>query len=591
MTTHRSPSSNLADHLLHALTFAAWQLDQRRRWRATAPEWVLAVVDPSMPPAPPAGPRWQRLLPQPPTIRDLEELLGDVARDPRPKGVVLHIRPLQMPASSIETLRAAIAKVRASGKRVVAWAPHYSLAGYYLATACDEILVQKGGHAGPLSLLRGYFHIADGLERAGLRFDAVQIAPHKTAADMFTRREMSAAAREMAEWLLQGSWDEIRAAIGAGRGLEPAAVDALLAKGFFTDVEARTAGVVDDIVAEEDLPAHLAETDREPADIVHARQARRVLIGAPPPPPGAYVAVLRIDGAIVDGESGGPPGPLPVPIVGDGRAGDLTVVQQARRILADDDAVALVVAIDSPGGSATASEAMAAAIEKVARRKPVVAYMGAVAASGGYYVATPAQWIVAHPGTITGSIGVITGKMVLGGLWNKLRFNHESLSRGGAAGLYDSASGFTEAERGVVFDHIRRIYDVFLARVATSRNLPLEALDAVAGGRVFTGRQALVHGLVDALGGFDDAIDKARALADVGPRVPAREVRIGRKRRGPSAVPAAAAAHALRGARALMAAMVPGLTSLNAAQDAAETARRLNGAAALCLCPLIVEER
>lgn len=591
MSGHHAPSRSLADQLAYGVGFAAWQIEQLRRWRTPAPEWVLAVVEPTMAPAPPAGPRWQRLLPQPETIRDLEQLLADVARDPRPKGVVLHVRPLQMPASAIETLRAAVAGVRASGKRVVAWAPHYTLGGYYLAAACDSVLIQKGGHAGPLSLRRGYFHIADGLERAGLRFDAVQIAPHKTAADMFTRREMSAAAREMAEWLLQGSWDEIRAAIAAGRGLDDAALDAILAKGYFTDVEARAAGLVDDIVGEEDLPAHLAAADGRPAAIAHARQARRSLIGTPPPRPGAYVAVLRIDGAIVDGESAAPPGPVPVPLVGDGRAGDLTVVQQARRILEDDDAVAMVVAIDSPGGSAAASESMAAAIEKVALRKPVVAYMGAVAASGGYYVATPARWIVAHPGTITGSIGVISGKMVLGGLWHKLRFNHESVSRGGAAGLYDSASGFSDAERRLVFDHIRRIYDVFLARVATSRDLPLDALDAVAGGRVWTGRQALERGLVDALGGFDDAVAKARALAGVGPRVPAREVRVGRKRRGPGAAAAEAAARTLYGARSLAASVVPGLATLAAAQDAAETVRRLNASTALCLCPLVLDDR
>ncbi|MCC7019798.1 MAG: signal peptide peptidase SppA [Ardenticatenales bacterium] len=591
---------NLADQLGHAAVFGAWQLDQLRRWREPAPDWVLAFVEDQMAPLPPPGPLWQRLVPQAPTIRDLVTLLRDVARDPRPKGVVLHIRPLAMPAPSIETLRAAVAEVRAAGKRVVAYAPHYTFGGYYLACACDEIIVQKGGHVGPLSLQRGYFHIADGLERAGLRFDAVQIAPHKTAADTFTRREMSAAAREMGEWLLEGTWQEMKSSIADGRGLTAEAVDALLADGFFTDVEARAAGIVDHVAGEEDLPTHLADTGPAPAGrpaappavIVHERQARRSLINEPPPRPGPYIAVLRIEGAIVDGETAAPPGPLPVPVVGDGRSGDRTVVQQARRILADDNAVALVLSIDSPGGSATASEAMAAAIERVAARKPVVAHMGGVAASGGYYVATPARWIVAHPGTITGSIGVLSGKLVLGGLWEKLTFNHETLSRGGAAGLFDSATAFSDAERDTMLGHIRRVYDVFLARVATSRNLPLEALDAVAGGRVWTGRQAFERGLVDALGTLDDALAKARELAGVGPGVPAREVRAGRKRRGPAAPPSGAAwdgaDRAVATARTLASSVLPGLATLAAAQDALQTVRLLNGATALCLCPLIV---
>ena len=249
---------NLADQLGHAAVFGAWQLDQLRRWREPAPEWVLAFVDDQMAPLPPPGPLWQRLVPQAPTIRDLVTLLRDVARDPRPVGIVLHVRPLSMPASSIETLRSAIAEVRAAGKRVMAFAPHYTLGGYFLACACDEIIVQKGGHVGPLSLRRGYFHIADGLDRAGLRFDAVQIAPHKTAADTFTRREMSAAAREMGEWLLEGAWQEMKASIADGRGLTAEAVDALLADGFFTDIEARAAGIVDHVGGEEDLPTHLA---------------------------------------------------------------------------------------------------------------------------------------------------------------------------------------------------------------------------------------------------------------------------------------------------------------------------------------------
>ena len=620
---------NLADQLGHAAVFGAWQLDQLRRWREPAPEWVLAFVDDQMAPLPPPGPLWQRLVPQAPTIRDLVTLLRDVARDPRPVGIVLHVRPLSMPASSIETLRSAIAEVRAAGKRVVAFAPHYTLGGYFLACACDEIIVQKGGHVGPLSLRRGYFHIADGLDRAGLRFDAVQIAPHKTAADTFTRREMSAAAREMGEWLLEGAWQEMKASIADGRGLTAEAVDALLADGFFTDIEARAAGIVDHVGGEEDLPTHLAHRHwtrsglppergtrgfssggvpaaagptpavrpagrpaAPPAVIVHERQARRSLINEPPPRPGPYIAVLRIEGAIVDGETAAPPGPLPVPVVGDGRSGDRTVVQQARRILADDDAVALVLSIDSPGGSATASEAMAAAIERVAARKPVVAHMGGVAASGGYYVATPARWIVAHPGTITGSIGVLSGKLVLGGLWEKLTFNHETLSRGGAAGLFDSATAFSDAERDTMLGHIRRVYDVFLARVATSRNLPLEALDAVAGGRVWTGRQAFERGLVDALGTLDDALAKARELAGVGPGVPAREVRAGRKRRGPAAGAAGdAAVRTAASVRLFAASLVPGLTTLAAAQDAMETVRLLNGATALCLCPLSIDDR
>lgn len=592
MTPPQGVPRHLGAHAARAAAFGAWQIEQLRRWRAEAPEWVVAVVDEAMPALPPAGPAWQRFVPQPPTVRDLVGLLGDVARDPRPRGVVLHVRPLALPSTSIETLRAAVAALRSAGKRAVAWAPSYTLGGYRLATACDTVLLQKGGHVGPLSLQRSFVHLADGLARAGLAFDAVQISPYKTAADALTRRAPSPEAREMADWLIDGAWDEAVADIAAGRGWTREAALAALAVGFHTDLEAREAGLVDAIVGEEDLPAHLAASDglgsgavvgaagapaARPPRLVHARAARRSLILPPPPAPGPYVAVLRIEGVLVDGDSAAPPGPLPIPLVGDGRSGDLTVVQQARRVLDDDDAVALVVHIDSPGGSATASEAIAAALERVAAAKPVVAHFGAVAASGGYYVATSARTILTLPGTLTGSIGVVTGKLVLGDFWPRLGIAREALARGGAAGLFDPAAPWTPAERARIEGHVRRVYDVFLARVATARNLALDDLDGVAGGRVFTGRQALARGLVDDLGTLDDALALARRLAGAASATPAREIRPGRKRRAPAAL-------------AALAGLVGGGTAGAAVAYALDTVRRLEGAAALCLAEGWVEE-
>ena len=239
------------------------------------------------------------------------------------------------------------------------------------------------------------------------------------------------------------------------------------------------------------------------------------------------MALIRIEGVIIDGWSQQPPSksPLPLPLVFDPRAGDLTVVQQARRVLMDRRAAAVVVYVNSTGGSASASEAMAAALQKIAAKKPLVAVMGPTAASGGYYVSTPAQWISAQPGTITGSIGVLTGKVITSDLLDKLLFRRESIARGAHADFQGTERPFNDEERQTVRENIERVYDVFLDRVIASRNMTRESADAVGGGRVWTGSQALEWGLVDDLGGLEKGLAKARQLAGLNPRAPFREVR------------------------------------------------------------------
>src|SRR5690348_3840431 len=208
---------------------------------------------------------------------------------------------------------------------------------------------------------------------------------------------------------------------------------------------------------------------------------------------GKYVAIIRIEGTIIDGRSGRPPvaPPVEVPVVGEPRAGDLTVVQVARQVAADKRAAAAVVYVDSRGGSATASEAMRQALAAVAAKKPVVTAMGAVAGSGGYWVAMPGRWIVARPATLTGSIGVLTGKLVTGGLWSKLLVNRETVAEGKHAVMEGDEKPYTAEERQIVQSMIDRVYSVFLDVVAGARGLQRPELEPLAGGKVWTGSQAL----------------------------------------------------------------------------------------------------
>jgi len=254
------------------------------------------------------------------------------------------------------------------------------------------------------------------------------------------------------------------------------------------------------------------------------------------------VAVLRVEGLIVDGRSDRPPikPPIDVPLVGGERSGDLSVVQQARQIAGDKRAAAAVLYVNSGGGSATASEAMRNALEQINARKPLVVAMGPVAASGGYWVSMPARWIVARPGTLTGSIGVLSGKLVTGDLFSKLLAGREVISTSPNAAMHDEGKPFTDAERALVKRDIDRIYEAFLERVGRSRAMKTEDIHPIAAGRVWTGKQALDRKLVDELGGLESAVAKARQLAGLPDKAPVREVKTGRKMVAPP-LPSAAA--------------------------------------------------
>jgi protease-4 len=416
----------------------------------------------------------------------------------------------------LDILRGYIQELQEAGKHVIAWSYRYTLGSYYLASAADEIILLPGGNIDPLGIAQEYTFLADALEKIGVQADFIQITPFKSAGDMFTHRVMSDEVRQMGNWMADAAWEEIVDATAAGRGLDKAEVRKILNQTPCMDLEAEELGLVDVLLNEEDFPVYLG-SEEIPATLTTWNTALRQLRRKSPRKPGKYVALMGIEGLIVDGNSQQPPmePPVPVPFGFETRAGDLSVTQVARRVLADQRAAALVVYVDSRGGSVTASERMAAALRKVAESKPVVVVMGPVAASGGYYAATSGQWIFAHPNTVTGSIGVIYGKFALGGLLEKLFINREVIQRGEAALFYDPVKPWTETQRAKIWQHIERVYQLFLERVADSRNMEIEAVDAVGGGRVWSGRQALKHGLVDELGGLDQAIEKAREFAQL----------------------------------------------------------------------------
>lgn len=519
----------------------------RRRLRR-APEFVLFTLAEEYTDLPPRGNFIQRRLAKQPNLRELAEQLRQVGADPRVRGVVVHLRQTKMQMAQLETIRDMLHELRESGKRVVAWATSYNTGSYYLATAADEILIQHGGTLSPLGLMRGGVFLADALARIGLQADFVQISPYKSAPDMLMRRDMSPEVREMQSWLIDGAFDEVVGAIARGRVMSTDEARRLVDSSPYLDRQAVEARAVDAIVSEEDIAARLGAPG-EAARVLVWDKARKRLRLPPLPRGGKHVVLVRVEGNIVDGESQRPPFKIPgdLPFLGE-RAGDLSVVREVRKATESKRAAAVVLWVDSGGGSASSSEAMSAALDRLAERKPLVASMGWVAGSGGYYVTTPARWVFAQPSTITGSIGVLSGKIVNEDMLGKLLINREVISRGERATLEASMRAFTDEERKLQWEFISRIYEVFLERVSAARKMSVGEVDAVGGGRVWTGRQALDHGLVDELGSVERAIAKAKELAGLHPEAKVREVRVGKVPSAPVPSAAAAVSYALEGA-------------------------------------------
>ena len=464
----------------------------------------------------------QILGPAPMSLLEFLSALERIGDDSRTLGAILYFRGFSASAADLMTMRDAILRLRERGKRVLSFAPGHRTLDYFVASACDEIVLTPGGMLETSGLFSQQVFLKEGLAELGLRFDAVAISPYKGAADSLTRSEPSPEGLEQTNWLLDSVYDQIVDGIAATRKMKPDSVRRMIDGALHLTDAALEAGYIDGVMNEEALPEYLGV-----GKITMWEEADRQLLLPERDFSGGYVALLYAGGMIVDGESATPPSdlPLPLPFVGNERLGDITFNQQTRALMHDPDCRAIALYIDSGGGSATASESMASALREFARTRPVVVCMGGVAASGGYYIATPANWIVAQPGTITGSIGVIMGKLVNSDLLKKLQLNAVSYLRGENADLIAGENPFTETQREMIRGSVEHIYEQFLGRVADSRDMTSAEIDAIGGGRVWTGEQALERGLVDELGDAYTALNKARELAGLPETAPWRLIR------------------------------------------------------------------
>jgi protease-4 len=517
-------------------------------------------------PSPKQGLLRSKILGKKLSLKELGEQFDQVANDRKVRGVVINIASPTLSIAQLQTVRGFLKKLNKAGKQVISWASNYNTSSFYLAASSDEIIIARGGSIAQLGLSQSYIFLGDALKQIGLKGDFVQISPYKTASDSLTRSQMSEAAREMANWLLDDIYNVITGDIAADRNTDQDSIRKLIDGAPYTDEQALEMRAVDRIANQEEIPIHLGINGRQ-AKIVSYSKCRKALVPRPLDRPGKYVALIRVEGDIVDGKSSYPPvkPPFRLPLFLNPRAGDQTIVEQARNVLKDKRAKALILFVDSGGGSATASEAMSSALRNLAEKKPVVCYMASLAASGGYYVSTPAKYVVAQPGTITGSIGVLSGKVVNTGMLEKLFINEEVLQRGQSANFFNWQKPFTQEEREKLLTSIRHTYKLFLERVSSARKMTSEDVDAIGGGRVWTGKQALERGLVDELGGLEAAVSKACELAGIHPRTTVKEIHI--PKTTISSVPSTAAllSYANEGINHLQ----PGL--------------------AMCICPLVIK--
>jgi protease-4 len=445
----------------------------------------------------------------PPTVRSVVDSLRKAKVDARVTSVI--IRPTGTAAlwAKVQEVRDAITDFRTSGKPIVAYLEQGGEQEYYLASACDKVFLMPVASLDLTGMASYELFLRGTLEKIGAYPDALHIGDYKTASNTFTERTYTPQHREMAESLNTDLYEQLIRGLAEGRHKTEKEIRDLIDHGPFLPEDAVRAGLVDDVAYEDEIDDKVTLA-AEDVRYLDQRQYRQVLPSSLGLNTGPRIAVIYAVGIISSGESSydSPQGQV---------VGADTIVEYLRKARADDSVRAIVLRVDSPGGSAIASDVIWREVVLTRNVKPVVASMSDVAASGGYYIAMPAHTIVAEPATLTGSIGVVMIKFVIDGTLKKMGMNMEGVSNGRYAELYSPVRPFSPEERARVEEHMQATYDVFVEKAAAGRNTTPERIDAVAQGRVWTGYQAKQIGLVDELGGLERALAVAKQHAKLEP--------------------------------------------------------------------------
>jgi protease-4 len=447
-----------------------------------------------------------------PTLRALIENLRKAKADSRVKAVLLEGTGFTTPYwAKLQELRAAIVDFRESGKPVYAYLEYGGDRDYYVASAADKVFLMPSSTLDLAGVASYELFLKGTLDKIGAEADLHHIGDYKTAVNTFTETGFTPTHREMSESLNRDLYEQIVSGIAESRNKTEADVRALVDEGPFLSEIALSAGLIDDVAYEDEVKDQLRELQGERVRELDAADYSRVSLDSLGLNRGPRIAVIYASGTIVSGPSGFDP--INGPVVG-----SESLIDHIRDARDDASVRAIVLRIDSPGGSAPASDAIWRELEITKKQRadrPLIASMSDLAASGGYYIAMPAQAIVAQPSTLTGSIGIFGGKFVTGGVYEKLGANIEATSIGKHAEMNSPARRYNPDELKKVQEQLQSFYDQFVERVAASRGKTPEQIDQIAQGRVWTGRQAQQNGLVDSLGGLADAIAIAKERAQI----------------------------------------------------------------------------
>ncbi len=448
------------------------------------------------------------------TLREMVKVIDDAAGDANLDAVVIRLREPELTTTQVEELATAMKRCRDAGKKIHLFADNYGTPELLLGSHCDEVILQSGGQVTLPGLYMEEMYLADTFNWVGIKPDFVQIGDYKGASEPMARSGPSPQWDQNINQLLDGIYGNIRSDLKTGRKLDDAGLDSAMEKAVLASGEvAKAAGLLDAELDLPDLTDHLKsayKTDIEWDNLTESEDAVAVDMANPftlvsklfkptsHKPKRDTIAVLHVDGPIVDGDStsGG--------LFGGDSVGSYTIRRSLQELADEDKVKGVVLRINSPGGSAIASETMWLGLKRVSQKKPVWVSVGSMAASGGYYIAVSGGKIFVNPSSIVGSIGVVGGKLAMGGLYEKVKVHVVPRSRGPMGSLLGSTEPWTDAERSLIRTRMTETYDQFTKRVTAGR--PGIDLSKTAEGRLFTGSVAIGNKMADQIGGLTETI-------------------------------------------------------------------------------------
>lgn len=445
------------------------------------------------------------------SVYDLEHALDKAAQDDRIKSVLLEISSFPSGFGKIQELRDSVERFRKSGKPVYAYFEATGNGGYVLASAADTVAAPPSAMLMMSGLLAEVPFYRGVLDKLHIEPQLYHIGDYKSYSDTFMRKDMSAAQKEAMDAILDSLYGQMVGAVASGRKLTPEEVKDDIDQGFLWGQQLKDRKLVDELWYHDQLEAALKKVNGNTGQwhrigVTNYMKDQRV-----DPAAGASktLALVIASGGIVSGEGQGSQ------VAMNENLGSDTVVKWLRKVGDDDDIKAVVLRVDSPGGSGLASDVIWRQVELLRKKKPVVVSMSDVAGSGGYYIAMGADAIVAQPGTITGSIGVVTGKFVTKGLFDWIDYNQETMKRGKNADMMTSYVRFNDEQEAIMRNQMTVFYRDFVTKAAEGRHMTYDQIDKIGQGRIWSGEDALKIGLVDKLGGIPTAIQLAKEKAGI----------------------------------------------------------------------------